>query len=147
MNNIRYCKRCNSVYKYVSGNNLCPSCLRKYDEIMDKIKKYLRENPSAGIMELSKEIEEKERDILYLLKIGRISLKTDAHTLQCEKCGIKIENGKFCNRCTDMLRKQFSGAAQDVKGLRSRYEREDTSENSSNSKMYTIYRHKNSDES
>lgn len=136
MNGIKYCKRCKSLFK--SFNDfLCPSCLEKYDEIIKKIRAYSEENQLYDVFEMAKAIEEKETDILYLIREGRLSIKTEDSSLICAKCGIKIQEGRYCKKCSDYILIQLNEAKRTMK--------EDSNKNNNKElkkgKMYTAYRH------
>lgn len=135
MNDFRYCKRCNSLFKY-QGWDMCPACLKKYDEIMDKIKNFTFEYPSSGVVEIANGIDEKEKDILYLLRTGRLSIKAVSEVLICSNCGKRIEKGKYCGECTGAIQEKFKKAECALK----KNVKNENSEAPSG-KIYTFYRH------
>lgn len=133
-----YCKRCSTLFKSYGGS-ICPVCLTKYDEIMEKIKAYAEENPNANVLEISKAIGEKETDILYLIKTKRLSIKTENASIICNRCGVKIQDGsgRYCKKCSDEILNQLNEAKRTMK-------KDDVSSNNKDKlkgKMYTIYRH------
>ena len=38
---VRNCKKCGSIFNYLSGPPLCPTCIRKLDDIFDEVKEYI----------------------------------------------------------------------------------------------------------
>lgn len=141
MSEIKYCKRCRSLFKSYS-ESLCPACLVKYDEIMKKIRSYAEDNPLSDVFEMAKAIEEKETDILYLIREGRLSIKSEESSIVCAKCGIIIQEGKYCKKCSDYILNQLNQAKHSIK------KDSDINKNNNNynkeqkkGKMYTAYRH------
>lgn len=109
---LKYCKRCNHIYKY-GDESLCSACIKEIDAIMRMVRDYLDENPNAGVSEVSEGIQENEKDILYLLREGRLSIKSEDY--RCLRCGKPIENGKYCTICIKQMKTQFNGAVNDYK--------------------------------
>lgn len=140
MSEIRYCSRCNAIYKY-NNVNLCTSCLRAYDEILAKTEKYLRDHPMANIFEIEKAIGEKKKDLLYLIRMGRLSFVSEDDLLSCSRCGKKISSGKYCKKCSEIISSQLRGTLDTTTINYDRSESRDSSSDSINKKMFTIYRH------
>ena len=109
---LKYCKRCNHIYKY-GDENICSDCIKEIDAIMRKVRNFLDENPDADVSEISEGIQENEKDILYLLREGRLSIKSEAFC--CLRCGKPIENGKYCAICVKQMKTQLNGVVNDYK--------------------------------
>lgn len=145
---IRYCKRCNTVYKY-GNNSLCSNCLDDVEGIMLKIRAYLDDHPLAKIHEISEETGESEKDILYLLREGRLSVNDKAKVVLCARCGVSMESGKFCLKCIDQIKSELKGASDGFKDNSKKSENygnpinKKGSLNTTGAKMHTSYRHKN----
>ena len=108
----KYCARCKKLYT-IGSTKLCSQCLKDLDECMKTIKTYLDKNPRASVNIIAKDTEVSERDIFYLLKNERLEL-TEAQ-LVCDKCGVPIEKGKYCEECQREMEKEFSDVENDMK--------------------------------
>ncbi|MCX7714798.1 MAG: MerR family transcriptional regulator [Clostridia bacterium] len=109
----RYCKRCNKLY--VFGNmQLCNNCLQEIDKSVSVIRKYLEENPGSNICVLSQNTGVPEKDILYLLREGRLVFSDLQITLYCERCGKPISEGKYCGECKRDLENLLSKTSQSM---------------------------------
>lgn len=148
--NIRYCKRCNTVYKY--GNmSYCSNCLDEVEDIMVSIRKYLEEHPTAGVSEISNGTGQSEKDILYLLREGRLSIKENSSQFLCARCGADIRTGKYCSKCIDEMKAELNGVVNDYKNKDSSKSDNNSSFSSRrsngdatrNARMHTAYRRKN----
>ncbi|HBU12467.1 MAG TPA: hypothetical protein DEB31_06990 [Clostridiales bacterium] len=98
VNSYRTCQRCKKIYTYM-GNPLCPSCVKQLDEDFQKIKKYLYENPGAGVEEVSEKTEVEVKTVLHFLREGRLEMKNADGMLLCTKCGVPITKGTMCPAC------------------------------------------------
>lgn len=117
--NIRNCSRCGKIYIY-DGFNICLDCRRKDEEDFQKVKKYLEENPGANVMEVTEETGVDSRKVIEFLKEGRLEIKEDNNLLlQCERCGRPIRTGRFCEKCTVEMEREFKHAIGGGKDLNS----------------------------
>lgn len=107
---IRNCRRCGRVYSY-DGFNICPKCRRDDEADFQKVKKYIEENPSANIKEISDETEVDSKKIIEFLKEGRLEVRDENNLLlSCERCGKPIKTGRFCDKCTLEMQREFKQA-------------------------------------
>lgn len=144
MLDIRYCSRCNTIYKY-GGKEFCPNCCDELEDIMLKVRSFLEENPDAGVQTIAKGVNAREKDILYLLKEGRLFIKkkAEADDQSCIRCGDAISVGRFCSNCLAQIKKEFSKAKCGLEEPRkSNVSSSASSEVRLKGKMYTASRHK-----
>lgn len=117
---IRNCTRCGKIYAY-DGFNVCMQCRREDEDDFKKVKEYIDENPGANISEISEETEVDSKKIIEFLKQGRLEIEDENNTLlQCERCGVSIKTGRFCDKCTTEMQKEFKqaiGGGNDPKGV------------------------------
>lgn len=107
---VRNCRYCGNIYIY-DNFNICPRCREKEEEDFQKVKKYIEENPSANISEVSEETEVSARKIIDFLKEGRLEIKDEHNSiLSCERCGKSIKTGRFCNKCIGQMDREFKQA-------------------------------------
>ncbi|NLW22201.1 MAG: MerR family transcriptional regulator [Tissierellia bacterium] len=117
---VRNCSRCGKIYAY-DGFNICIKCRREEEEEFKKVKEYLRENPGANVAEVSEETGVEAKRIIEFLKQGRLEIK-DEHNilLTCERCGTSIRTGRFCDKCTIEMTREFKqsiGGGKDPKSV------------------------------
>lgn len=107
--NIRNCKRCKKIYQY-DGFNLCHNCRREDEEDFLKVKEYLDENPGANITSVVEDTKVDTKKVIEFLKAGRLEIQGGGGEviLQCEKCGVGINTGRFCKSCMSDLSSEVS---------------------------------------
>lgn len=117
---VRNCSRCGSIYVY-DGFNVCIKCRREDEEDFKKIKEYLDEYPGANISEVESETGIDSKKIIEFLKQGRLEIADDANMLlSCERCGTSIKTGRFCEKCTAEMQREFKqsiGGGKDPKNI------------------------------
>ena len=117
---IRNCTRCGKIYAY-DGFNICMQCRREDEEDFKRVKEYIDENPGANISEVSEKTKIDSKKIIEFLKQGRLEIEDENNTLlQCERCGASIKTGRFCDKCTAEMQKEFKqaiGGGNDSKGI------------------------------
>ncbi|MDL2237823.1 MerR family transcriptional regulator, partial [Christensenellaceae bacterium OttesenSCG-928-K19] len=74
VNSFRTCQWCGGIYTYM-GNPLCPKCVKEQEEDFQKVKKYLYENPGAGVEEVVEETEVDIKRVMHFLREGRLEMK------------------------------------------------------------------------
>lgn len=119
--NVRNCSRCGKIYAY-DGFNICIQCRREDEEDFKKIKEYIDKNPGANVSEVSEKTGIDSKKIIKFLRQGRLEIK-DEHNLllKCERCGDSIKTGRFCERCTAEMQKEFKqsiGGGKDPRDLK-----------------------------
>lgn len=104
---LRNCIKCGRVFSY-KGSEACSRCGENEEESFKKVKEYLYDNPGATVQEVSDETEVSEKLILKFLRDNRIEIR-DEHNcfLDCERCGVSIKSGRFCDECAAELKKEF----------------------------------------
>lgn len=117
---VRNCSRCGQIYSY-DGFKICLKCRRKDEEDFKSIKKYIDLNPGAAISEVSEETEVDTKKIIEFLRQGRLEIKDENNLLlPCEKCGEPIKTGRFCEKCTAEMQREFKrsiGGGKDPKKM------------------------------
>ncbi len=93
------CPKCGRLFQKMS-EPLCPDCMKKEEELFQKVKAYLDETPTATLEELSKETGASPKKIMGYLRDGRLELVAGAsNILTCMNCGAPITSGRYCNKC------------------------------------------------
>lgn len=107
---IRNCTRCGKIYAY-DGFKICMSCRRDDEKDFQKVKEYLNEYPGANINEVSEKTEVDSRKIIGFLKEGRLEVTDESNiVLTCERCGESIRTGRFCEKCTLEMKREFKNS-------------------------------------
>lgn len=108
--NVRNCSRCGKIYVY-DGFSICNKCRQDDEKDFQKVKEYLHENPGANIIEVSEATEVESRKIIEFLKEGRLEIGDENNiVLTCERCDKPIRTGRFCDRCSVEMEKEFGEA-------------------------------------
>lgn len=111
--NIRNCKKCGKLFNYISGMPICQNCREKNEELFQIVKKYIRENPRADIREVAMECEVETQQIQQWIREERLEFTDDSPIkLPCEKCGVPIRAGKYCEKCKGSMARNLSSAIE-----------------------------------
>ena len=106
---LRNCAECGNLFGY-QGSPLCPKCIKKDEEDFVKVRKYLRENPGASVLEASEATEVEEEKILRYVREGRLQSKSWVGVLECERCGARISDGRLCEACRTEVNRDLQNA-------------------------------------
>ncbi len=102
LDNVRKCKECGKLFNFI-GRPICPDCLKRMDDEFQSVRKYIYDNPNAGIEEVSEETEVSVKTIMRFLREGRLQLRSASGALLCEKCGKPLQTGTMCEDCKKKL--------------------------------------------
>ena len=109
------CKNCNKVF-VKETRDICPECIRKEEEDLRKVQKYLRKHPKAALFEIAEATEVEEAQILNLLRAKHLEIRSDSPIgWPCENCGETIKSGTLCNRCYTELALNVDQASGSLK--------------------------------
>lgn len=102
------CPRCGRLFTTLTGT-ICDSCSREEEEIFQRVKTYIEENPDNKIGQISKETEVSSKKILKYIKEGRLVISEGLKgALKCGKCGKPITSGKYCDSCVIEINNQVT---------------------------------------
>jgi flagellar operon protein (TIGR03826 family) len=105
--NLANCPRCGKIFA-PTIRNLCPACIKLSDQECDRCNKFLKENRTATIEELSKETGVQTIQIVQFIREGRISIAKNPNIkFSCETCGASIREGNLCTACRNRLFNSF----------------------------------------
>lgn len=71
---VKTCKRCNKLFQYVTGRQVCPKCRKREEELFGQVKDYLRENKGASMEEVSEATGASLGLIQSFLREGRLEV-------------------------------------------------------------------------
>lgn len=113
--NVRNCKKCGKVFNYIVGLPICPRCKEEQENIFQNVKEYVREHPGSDIMEVSKECNVEPGQIKQWIRESRLQFADDSPIkIPCEKCGVLIRCGRFCDRCNAELIGGFNEVSRNI---------------------------------
>lgn len=99
--NLKNCSRCKRIFSTSSDTTVCQNCIKRDEEEFKKVREYLRENRGADINTVSEETGVTTKVITKYLKEGRLEVSEGISSfLRCEKCGVSIRTGRYCNECS-----------------------------------------------
>lgn len=97
---VRNCIKCRRLFNYVSGRPICPNCKKDLEDEFMKVREYIRNEPNATIVEVSEACEVDVKEIRQWIREERLSFSKDSAVgIECEKCGVNIRTGRFCEKC------------------------------------------------
>jgi flagellar operon protein (TIGR03826 family) len=108
--NLLNCPRCDKVY-VKNNRNLCPVCIKIYDEECERCNKYLREHRLITIEELGKATNVEVAQIVRFIRDKRISIASTPNIRYgCETCGTPIREGNLCTPCRSRFNRDLTEA-------------------------------------
>ncbi|MCT4596756.1 MAG: flagellar protein [Vallitalea sp.] len=108
---IRNCVKCGKIYNYINGIPMCPTCKSHLEDQFQVTKKYIRDNPSATIVQISEECEVPIKLIHQWIREERLIFSKDSQIgIECEICGSSIRTGRFCDVCKHDLHNNLDDA-------------------------------------
>jgi len=112
---LGYCSRCGGLFAIaLSGEDVCPSCLKQSEESYRKIFNYFVSKPAATAEEIANDTGIDVKEIYRFVREKRLQLvKTDTGK-NCEKCGRAIFGGKLSGNLCEKCR--LLGASESRKG-------------------------------
>lgn len=122
---VRSCKKCGSLFNFVSGLPLCPACMKEIDDKFPAVKQYIYEHPGVGIQKVSEEKEVPISLIKRWVKEERLEFaEGSAMGVECERCGKMILSGRYCDSCKADMKNQFSSVLKSEPKQKKKIEKE-----------------------
>ena len=106
------CMRCRRLFNYVSGDRLCPKCREEVESEFQKVKDYIRENKGCNVIEVAEACEVSEKQIKEWVRQERLEMTTPTGDITCQKCGIAITSGRYCDKCRAEMVGEFKEAVK-----------------------------------
>lgn len=112
--NLKNCRKCGKMFSYAFGPVICQECLSEQEEVFQKAKKYVQDNPGCDIQELAENVEVEAQQIRQWIREERLQFAEDSPIrIACEGCGAMIRSGRYCEAC----KKDMSSGLQSAFGL------------------------------
>lgn len=113
---VKTCRRCGGLFHHIVGPPLCQSCKRKEEDDFQRVKAYLYDNPGAPMATVCEETNVTVKQVKNYLREGRLTVSPDSPIgIECERCGVKIMTGRYCDNCRNSMSNQFSSVAKGMK--------------------------------
>ena len=108
---IKNCKGCNRLFQYIGGQVLCPVCREALEDKFAEVKEYIYQHRGASIAEVSGATEVSAKQIKQWIREDRLILSEPTEDgISCEKCGVPICSGRFCEKCRTAMANEFGAA-------------------------------------
>ena len=102
--NVTNCRGCGRLFNVLSNERLCPQCKQKIEDVFQKVKQYLEENPNASVNQVAEDNEVSVKQIKQWVREERLTFSEDSvQGIDCENCGRMIRTGRFCESCRQSL--------------------------------------------
>ncbi len=113
MSNIKNCARCGRMFNYIAGDVLCDNCKKEIEEKFQEVKKYIEENPGAGLKQIAEDCNCPTKQLKKWILEERLMF-SDKSPIQitCENCGTRILTGRLCAKCKASVTNEFSATIQ-----------------------------------
>lgn len=114
--NVRNCKKCGKIFNYVMGMPICPVCRDKLEEQFKIVKEYVRDNKGCSVAEVVENCDVDRNQIQQWIREERLEFSSGLGA-NCEKCGVSISTGRFCQKCKAEMANTFSEATAGAKKI------------------------------
>lgn len=109
--NVRNCKKCGKLFNYVTGVPVCPACKDALEKKFQEVKKYVQDNKGVTIHDVVENCEVDSQQVRQWVREERLEFSGDGATgITCEKCGVTITTGRFCQKCKNEMTANLSTA-------------------------------------
>lgn len=115
---VRNCRKCGKIFNYINGAPICPACKSNLESQFQEVKEYIRKNKEATIIEVSEECDVSTKQIRQWVREERLSFTNNSEIgIECERCGVTIKTGRFCNKCKHDMQHNLGSAYQEKQGI------------------------------
>ena len=93
------CPRCGKVFVKIR-EPICEPCVKEEEQIFEKVREYVKENPNLPIGEVAEACEVQPKRILQYIRDGRLEAVPGMKgEVVCSKCGKPLLVGRMCEKC------------------------------------------------
>lgn len=121
---VKVCKNCRRLFKYIYGPELCPDCARimtatssevpkaekkntlktlvlEEEQKLDQVKDYVLSHPGATVVQIAEANEVSANQLFDWVREDRLEFSDDSEYawFACATCGTKIKSGRYCFKC------------------------------------------------
>ena len=119
MAELKNCRRCNKVFPYIAGLQICLACQKEEERMFEEVSLYVRDHRDVPLPIVAKEVGISYEKLMKFIREGRLQvIAPDGKIVRfCEKCGEEIDSavsGKYCSRCEDGLSHALETSKKDL---------------------------------
>ena len=106
---VNKCALCGKLFHSL-GTKICAPCSDQADHAYREVREYLYSaEDQVTLNDILQNTDASEKVVKYLIKEGRISPKgiKDAGQTSCIACGVPIEKGRLCSKCSSVWSEQL----------------------------------------
>lgn len=121
---VKVCKNCRRLFKYIFGPELCQECsklvvdaeedtmkqeriaklksvVQEDEEKFAQVRDYIMKHPGATIIQIADDNDITPMKLLEWVRQDRLEFTEGSEHawFRCKKCGAKIKSGTLCNVC------------------------------------------------
>ena len=101
---VRNCRRCGTIFNYITGVPICPACREEEEKRFQVVKKFVQDNVQAQIPEIVEACDVSHNQIHAWIRQERLVFSESSPIgIDCEGCGAMIKTGRLCERCKSDL--------------------------------------------
>ncbi len=98
--NVRNCRKCNKLFNYVTGVPICPACKDALEKKFQEVKAYILEHNTVPLQTVADECDVEISQLNQWVREERLIFSEDSvMSISCERCGVAIRTGRFCDKC------------------------------------------------
>lgn len=111
---VRVCKKCKKLFQTMTNQKICHECREELEKEFRRAKVYIRQNPGAGVSDVSAALDISPAQILQWVRQDRLFFADAAKVqLPCMACGEMINSGYYCRRCEAVFGDGFGSSSSD----------------------------------
>ncbi len=104
---MKNCSECGRLFSH-PASPICHDCKREDERNFEKVRDFLREYKDTDISVVSERTGVSAKKITRYLRDGRLlSSGLSPLSIQCERCDVPIQSGRYCERCKQDLHKDM----------------------------------------
>lgn len=110
---LKNCDKCGRMFQGEEHQKLCSRCNTDADNMFDRVRSYVYDNPDENISAVSEGTGVHKRIILKYIKEGKLIIENPDFGAECERCGKSIDSGRFCAACAHELKQGLSAGLKE----------------------------------
>ncbi|EIJ80511.1 membrane protein [Bacillus methanolicus PB1] len=110
MGELANCPKCGEIFVKTQFRDICQKCWKEEEIAFETVYQFIRkrENRAATIQQVVEATGVEEELIFKFIRTGRLILTQFTNLgYPCDKCGKLIREGKLCETCIEVLRKEL----------------------------------------
>ncbi|HDT15349.1 MAG TPA: hypothetical protein ENN55_03980 [Firmicutes bacterium] len=100
---LENCGNCGKVFDSDKGEKLCADCIINEKKELLKVTNYLKKNPLAGIMDVTRDTGVSRNLVFRMINSGSLQIRKTPDLHKCRFCGKGIKYGSVCASCREKI--------------------------------------------